>query len=337
VLGEGLNIANYSFFPILGFNIVWTAVNVFFHVAIGLAVAMALNTRDLLGKRLYRTLFVIPWGMPILISGLIWNNMWQRNDGGINLLAERINTFFGTSLPTTTDWLGEQNPPLDLRTWVIPAFVILGTALIVFFVGRDLLRNGVRDSKGRMKIDSAVFKLGILILAAVSCVATIIDIASGTGSVTIIDQLFQRAGAPVLGYYAVLATNIWLGWPFMMVVATGALQSIPPDLYEAADVDGASKLEQFRNITIPLIRPAMIPAIMLGTIWTFNQFNVIRFITNGGPRGQTEILVTQAYKLVVEEQLYGAAAAFSFVVFFVLLGITLINNRITRATEAYDE
>lgn len=336
VLGEGLTVPNYSFFPILGFNIMWTFVNVFFHVVIGLAVAMALNTKDLFGKRLYRTLFVIPWGMPILISGLIWNNMWQKNDGGINLLAEKTNSMFGTSLSTTTDWLGDLVPPLDLRG-IVPAFIIIGTALVVFFLARDLMRNGLRDSKGRMKVDSVVFKLGILILAGLSGIATLIDVASGATSTSVLIKFFDRAGAPVLSFYAVLATNIWLGWPFMMVVATGALQSIPPDLYEAADVDGANSWEKFKSITIPLIRPAMIPAIMLGTIWTFNQFNVIRFITNGGPRGQTEILVTQAYKLVAEEQLYGAAAAFSFIVFFVLLGITLINNRVTRATEAYDE
>ncbi|MBZ0290343.1 MAG: sugar ABC transporter permease, partial [Anaerolineae bacterium] len=336
VLSEGLNVPNYSFFPILGFNILWTFVNVFFHVAIGIAVAMALNTKDLIGKRLYRTLFVIPWGMPILISGLIWNNMWQRNDGGINLLAEKINTTFGTGLATNTDWLGEVTSPIDIRG-AVPWIIIIGCGLVAFFLARDLLRNGFRTRTGRLKMDSVVFKGGILILTALSAIATILDVIGGSTSTSILIKLFDRAGAPVLSFYAVLATNIWLGWPFMMVVATGALQSIPPDLFEAADVDGASKLEQFRQITVPLIRPAMIPAIMLGTIWTFNQFNVIRFITNGGPRGQTEILVTQAYKLVAEEQLYGAAAAFSFVVFFVLLVITLINNRVTRATEAFDE
>jgi ABC-type sugar transport system permease subunit len=336
VLGEGLNIANYSFFPILGFNIAWTVVNVFFHVAIGVGVAMALNTKNLLGKRLYRTLFVIPWGMPILISGLIWNNMWQKNDGGINLLAEASNTYLGTSFATDTDWLGSLTPPIDLRS-LVPFFIIVGCGLITLFLARDFARKGLRDSRGRMNINRVVFNGGILILAGLSFIATIIDVASGSNSTSVVVKLFERAGAPVLAFYAVLATNIWLGWPFMMVVATGALQSIPPDLYEAADVDGATWWQQFVNITVPLIRPAMIPAIMLGTIWTFNQFNVIRFITNGGPSGRTEILVTQAYKLVADEQLYGAAAAFSFVVFFVLLAFTLVNNRITRATEAYDE
>jgi arabinogalactan oligomer/maltooligosaccharide transport system permease protein len=138
-----------------------------------------------------------------------------------------------------------------------------------------------------------------------------------------------------LAFYCVLLANIWLGWPFMSVVATGALQSIPNELYEAASIDGASGWQKLWKITLPLIRPAMVPAIMLGTIWTFNQFNVIYFISEGGPFGRTEILITQAFKLVYEQRLYGVAAAFSFVVFFILLIITLIQNRVTRATEAY--
>ena len=138
-----------------------------------------------------------------------------------------------------------------------------------------------------------------------------------------------------LAFYAVLMANVWLGWPFMMVVATGALQAIPAELYEAASIDGASGWQKLWSITVPLIRPAMVPAIMLGTIMTFNQFNVIYFISEGGPFGRTEILITQAFKLVYEQRLYGVAAAFSIVVFFVLLIITLLQNRVTRATEAY--
>jgi arabinogalactan oligomer/maltooligosaccharide transport system permease protein len=137
-----------------------------------------------------------------------------------------------------------------------------------------------------------------------------------------------------LAFYAVLLVNVWLGWPFMMVVATGALQSIPADLYEAARVDGASRWRQFWDITAPLLRPAMVPAIMYGSILTFNQFNVIYFITGGGPSGRTEILVTQAYRLVSEQRLYGVAAAFSIIIFFILLGITLMQNRYLRGLEA---
>ena len=122
----------------------------------------------------------------------------------------------------------------------------------------------------------------------------------------------------------------------MTIVATGALQSIPGDLYEAAAIDGASTRQSFFHITVPLLRPAMIPAAVYGIVATFNLFNLIYFVSNGGPLRQTEILVTTSYRLVNEQRLYGVASAFSVIIFFVLLILTLMTNRITRATERYD-
>jgi len=332
----GLNVPNYAFFPLLGFNIIWTLVNVFFHVAIGLAVALALNAQHVLGRRIYRALFVLPWALPGYITALIWNNLWQQNDGGFNLLIKSINDTLGTNFTTNINWLNDLNRPLDLRS-IIPFVIIVGCGLIAVWLIRRTLRLGLMKPDGTINAERAVFSIGGIIVLSASAIFTLIDVLNGNTASNIVVQLFDRAGAPTLAFYAVLIANVWLGWPFMMVVATGALQSIPPDLYEAADVDGASKWTQFSKITLPLLRPAMVPAIMLGTVWTFNQFNVIFFITGGGPRGQTDLLVTQAYKLIAQEQLYGAAAAFSIIVFFVLLIITLINNRITRATKAYDE
>ena len=139
-----------------------------------------------------------------------------------------------------------------------------------------------------------------------------------------------------LSYFALLITNIWLGWPFMTIVATGALQSIPNDLYEADSIDGASARQQLMKITVPLIRPAIIPAAVYGIVTTFNLFNLIYLMSGGGPLRRTEILVTTAYRLVNEQRLYGVAAAFSVIIFFVLLGLTLLTNYVTKATERYD-
>ncbi len=139
-----------------------------------------------------------------------------------------------------------------------------------------------------------------------------------------------------LSYYALLITNVWLGWPFMTIVASGALQSIPKDLYEAARIDGASEQQQFWRITLPLLRPAMVPATVYGLVMTFNLFSLVYFLSGGGPLRQTEILVTQAYRLINEQRLYGVAAAFCVYIFFILLALTLITNAVTRATESYD-
>ena len=140
-----------------------------------------------------------------------------------------------------------------------------------------------------------------------------------------------------LAYYAMMIANFWLGWPFMAMVATGALQSIPPDLYEAASIDGASKSRQFFKITVPLLRPAMIPASIYGFTLSFNLFNFVYFMTGGGPARSTEILVTFAYDLVRNLRLFGVAAAFAVIIFFVALIVFLITNRITRATKSYSE
>lgn len=130
-----------------------------------------------------------------------------------------------------------------------------------------------------------------------------------------------------------LATNVWLGFPFMMVVSMGALQSIPNELYEAADVDGASRWQKFRHITLPLLKPALFPAIILGTIWTFNMFNVIYLVSRGGPDNQTNILITEAYRFFKELNQYGVAAAYCILIFVILMLYTLITNRVTKATK----
>src|SRR3954471_1890103 len=135
-----------------------------------------------------------------------------------------------------------------------------------------------------------------------------------------------------LAYVALLAANVWLGWPLNSVVATGALQSIPQDLYEAAEMDGAGYWDRLKTVTLPFLRPAMLPFAIYGFVLTFNLFTLSYFMSGGGPFGQTELLVTTAYRLVQEQHLYAVAAAFAIFQFFILLVITLATNRLARAT-----
>jgi arabinogalactan oligomer / maltooligosaccharide transport system permease protein len=136
-------------------------------------------------------------------------------------------------------------------------------------------------------------------------------------------------------FAANVITNTWLGFPFMMVVSLGALQSIPQDLYEAAEVDGASKWVQFRRITLPLLRPALLPSVILGSVWTFNMFNIIYLVSGGEPGGATDILVSEAYRWAFQRnEQYGFAAAYSVLIFFVLLGWTTVTRRLSRRETA---
>ncbi|MEI7745414.1 MAG: sugar ABC transporter permease [Chloroflexota bacterium] len=138
-----------------------------------------------------------------------------------------------------------------------------------------------------------------------------------------------------LAYFAMIIANTWLGWPLNSVVATGALQSIPGDLYEAAEMDGANAWQKFKTVTVTYLRPAMLPFAIYGFVVTFNLFSLSFFMTGGEPFGRTEILVTQAYRLANDRQLYGVAAAFSVYLFFLLLAVTLVTNRLAKATKSY--
>jgi len=158
-----------------------------------------------------------------------------------------------------------------------------------------------------------------------------------------LNQLFDYVGLDSVSWFTTwansfgpnVATNTWLGFPFMMVVAIGALETIPRELYEAASVDGASRWQQFRHITLPHLRPALGPAVALGSIWTFNMFNVIFLVSGGKPNNSTNILVTDAYRWAFERgERYGMAAAYGTVIFLILLLWTVFGTRIVRRKEA---
>jgi len=159
----------------------------------------------------------------------------------------------------------------------------------------------------------------------------------------VINQVLQMFGMqPVAWFDGVfssfltgLATNGWLSFPFMMVVILGALQSIPKDMYEAAEVEGADRWQRLRYITLPLLRPTLIPAIVLSVVWTFNMFNIIFLVSGGEPGGANEILITKAYKIAFENYQYAYAAAYSTVIFMILLVYGIFQTRITKATESF--
>ena len=135
-------------------------------------------------------------------------------------------------------------------------------------------------------------------------------------------------------FAANVATNTWLGFPFMMVVCLGALQAIPRDLEEAAEMDGAGPFTRFWRITLPLIKPALVPAVILGSVWTFNMFNIIYLVSGGEPDGATEILISEAYRWAfTRQEQYGYAAAYAVLIFFVLLFYSKLTRKITGGEE----
>ncbi|MGN8026894.1 ABC transporter permease subunit [Microbacterium sp. 22242] len=148
---------------------------------------------------------------------------------------------------------------------------------------------------------------------------------------------------PWLAKGAILVANLWLGFPYMFLVTTGALQSLPEDVVEAARVDGASVWQTFRLIKFPLLLVAVAPLLVASFAFNFNNFGLIYLLTNGGPQftdasinvGSTDLLISMVYKVafVGSERDYGLASAFSIIIFVLVAGISLIGFRQTKVLE----
>ena len=152
----------------------------------------------------------------------------------------------------------------------------------------------------------------------------------------VVNQLLNAVGLPSVqwlsdplwNFVGMVITNVWLGIPFMMVLILGGLQSISGEFYEAAEIDGARSRQTFRHITLPLLRPVLTPAVILGTVWTFNNINVPFFI-NQNELETSDILVTALFREAFQYNRYGDAAAFAFVIFAILLVFSVFYIRWT--------
>jgi len=228
-----------SFYVVLATTLLWTVTNVFFHVVIGVALALVLSRSNMRFRGFYRVLLIVPWAVPSYVTALSWKGMFHRQFGAVTGMINAANQFFGFEI--------------EPIAW------------------------------------------------------------------------FSRFST---AFTANLATNVWLGFPFMMVVTLGALTAVPEDVLEAAKVDGASRLQRLRLVTLPMIAPTIAPAVTLGAVWTFNMFNVIYLVSGGDPDGSTEILVTEAYRWAFNrEGQYGYAAAYSVLIFLLLLFATRVTSR----------
>ena len=224
-------LATGSFYLVLLVTLLWTGVNVAFHLGIGLVLGLLLSRPLLRMRAAYRVLLIIPWAVPSYVTALAWKGMFDQQYGAVTGVVLWLNEAFGLSL--------------EPIAW----FASFSTA-----------------------------------------------------------------------FTANAATNIWLGFPFMMVVTIGALTAVPKDVLEAAEVDGATRWQRLTKVVLPMIRPVMAPSVTLGAIWTFNMFNVVFLVSGGDPDGTTDILVSEAYRWAfTREAQYGYAAAYAVLIFLMLL------------------
>jgi arabinogalactan oligomer/maltooligosaccharide transport system permease protein len=231
------------FLRTLGWNLFFAAASVLVQFVLGLSCALALHSKRVRGRRLYRTLLVLPYAMPSFAMLLVWRDMFNADFGLINRL-------FGLEV----DWFG--------GTWT--------------------------------------------------------------------------------SRFAAILVQLWLGYPYMFLVATGALQAIPRETTEAATVDGASSWQRFHNVTLPLLLVALSPLLIASFAYNFNNFNAIYFLTEGGPFpadnpsvGATDLLITYTYRIAFGGQgaQYGFAASVSFYCFLIVAIISAVGFRYTRKQE----
>ncbi|NBX17234.1 MAG: sugar ABC transporter permease [Proteobacteria bacterium] len=246
-----------SFWLVTARTFAWTGINLVFHVAFGLVLALFLNQK-IRGTGIYRTILMLPWAIPQLIAVLAWRGEFHSAYGYVNHLIQIVNETFsftaGSSRIAPLEWVG-----FKPQEWWTNPHALFASICIV---------------------------------------------------------------------------NVWLGIPFMMVVSLSALQSIPKSYYEAASLDGASAWQRFRNITLPLIKPVMVPSMILGMIWTFNNVNVVYLMTSqrGGSEG-ADILVSDLYKQAFVYNRYSFSAAYAIVIFLILAVLTAVWMKSSRMAE----
>jgi arabinogalactan oligomer/maltooligosaccharide transport system permease protein len=142
----------------------------------------------------------------------------------------------------------------------------------------------------------------------------------------------------------VIIVNMWIGVPYTMLISSGLLMNIPEDLYESARIDGANAFQQFTKITFPYIFFVTTPYLITTFVGNINNFNVIYFLTTGGPdstdyykAGQTDLLVTWLYKLTVDSKDYNLAAVIGIIVFIICATGSLITFNMSKASKNEEE
>ena len=152
----------------------------------------------------------------------------------------------------------------------------------------------------------------------------------------IIDKKIAWLGTPGYSMAVVIIAMIWMGIPFFAIMILAALQSIPVDVYEAANVDGCGVLRQFFQITLPYIKPTIITTVLLRTIWIFNSFDLVLVITNGGPANSSQTLPAYMYSKAFSTYDFGFASALGVSIMVILGLYALLFLKITKYDKAGD-
>jgi maltose/maltodextrin transport system permease protein len=231
------------FFKIFLWTVAFSGISVVLTFAVGMLLAVILEWKELRFRRAYRTLLILPYAVPAVLSILIFKGMFSQEFGAVNELLRAI---FGFA----PEW--ETNP------WGARAMILL--------------------------------------------------------------------------------VNVWLGYPYMMLVCTGMLQSIPSGIYEASAIDGSSAVVDFFRLTLPLVLPPLMPILISSFAFNFNNFNLIYLLTAGGPKmvgggiaGETDLLVNYTFNIAFRDSgtNFGLASAIATLLFIIVGFLAWINLKLS--------
>lgn len=239
---------SHTFFGVLLWTIIWAVLSTVTTYFGGLLVALLINQKGIKFKGLWRTILIIPYAIPQLISLLVMRNMFNGQFGPIN---QYLGYFGLGNLPWLTD--------------------------------------------------------------------------------------------PIWAKVTVIVVNMWVGIPVSMILIMGVLTTIPRDMYEAAEVDGASGYQKFRIVTLPMILFSTAPTLIMQFAGNINNFNAIFLLTNGNPvvgnyqyAGATDLLVTWLYKLTLDQNKNNMAAAVGIIIFLIIASFSIFNYRRTKSFKEED-
>jgi multiple sugar transport system permease protein len=214
---------------------------------------------------------------------------------------------------------------------VVPVSMAVGLGLAV-------VMNSVLPARG-------VFRTIIILPTVISGVATaLIGVLAFDQNNGIVNKLLGSIGIPGLpwqssgpaAFASVVLVTLWWRIGFNMVIYLAALQGVPNELYEAATIDGANGWQRFRNVTWPMVGPATFFLLVMNVIYSFQVFDIVFVLTQGGPGSSTSVLVTYAYDngFVVRDQ--GYAAAIGMVLLVLTLAFTVVQWRVSRTRDLVD-
>ncbi len=270
---------------------------------------------------------VIPLFNAIILSVQNYNLVRPQNRGFIGLKN------YATVIFTDTEFYGVLGYSLIYAVSVVAISYVVGFCFALL-LNRDIRLKGVYR---------ALILVPWIVPTAVSATnwSWILNDTFGyinvmLKNIGLLKEPILFLAVPNLARITVIFTGAWKAFPFMTVVLLAGLQSIPKELYEVSDIDGAGPIKSFINITIPMLRSVSIVAISLMFIWSFNNFENIYLLTRGGPAEATFVLPILGYYTAFHRYNIGYASTIAILMLFVLLFIVMIYMRANKTVNPYE-